>query len=243
MEKLWLIWKNPLESSRRRYTVGELTAVFDNGKKNPSYYTFEYTNPELEEAKKEGFEGFVEFGEVIPNEKIKSNVLFPTIAQRLPDPIRADYLDILNNYDLDLESTEWEILKATKGRLRTDTFEFVPVFDENKIEFELAGSRHRSEDFEECKRIISDNDILRLKLEEENPKDPNAVKVIYKTKEGKELHIGYVPRYYAKNLHKILQEGKNYSAMVSRVRREHMLNNEDFVTVRVRLIMDNKKEK
>jgi len=46
---LWLIWKKPKE--RRRFIIGTLT--FENDK-----YTFEYIDPELNNAQKNGFDFF-----------------------------------------------------------------------------------------------------------------------------------------------------------------------------------------
>ena len=64
----------------------------------------------------------------------KNNELFINIASRLPNKGRIDYLEILNSYNLDKESSDFDILKATRGRTLTDNYEFVPAFDLNKIE-------------------------------------------------------------------------------------------------------------
>ena len=64
-----------------------------------------------------------------------NNELFINNATRLPNKGRIDYLEILNSYNLDKESSDFDILKATRGRTLTDNYEFVPAFDLNKIEF------------------------------------------------------------------------------------------------------------
>ena len=48
--EMWLIWKNP--KTRRRYKIGVLTY-------NKQQYIFKYVNPELNDARKNGFEFFL----------------------------------------------------------------------------------------------------------------------------------------------------------------------------------------
>ncbi len=100
-------------------------------------YTFSYVNPELSDTIKVGFKDFPEFGNI--HKTYKSNELFANILTRSPNKSRPDYLEILNSYNLEIDSSNLEILKATKGRLLTNNFEFVPAFDHKKIEFDVAG--------------------------------------------------------------------------------------------------------
>ena len=72
------------------------------------------------------------------------------------------------------------------------------IFDNNKIEFDVAGTRHCLDE-KKCKDIISINDKLELQLEPDNEYDKYAIRVIL-TKNGKNYHLGYVPRYYSKEL-------------------------------------------
>ena len=167
--KLWLIWKEPKE--RRRFIIGELTYANNE-------YRFKYINPELNDAKKRGLDFFPGFDDV-QKEYVSEKKLFPNIETRLPNIARPEYLEILNSYDLDVDSSQMEILEKTKGRLLTDNFEFVPVFDKNKIEFEVAGTRH-SEDIEKYKDIFEVNDNLVLEREKDNKYDKYAVRVICK---------------------------------------------------------------
>ena len=107
--ELWLIWRQP--KTRRRYKVGILS--FDK------IYTFSYLNPELDDALKNGFTYFPGFEDL--QKEYESEQLFANIATRLPNPKRPDYLNILNSYDLDSSSSQFDILSATKGRLVTDS--------------------------------------------------------------------------------------------------------------------------
>ena len=221
-KELWLIWKEP--KTRRRYKVG--TLVFEDG-----IYTFKYVNPELEEARADGFDYFPGFEDI--NKIYTSKELFANINTRLFNPKREDYLELLNAYNLEIDSSKIEILKATKGRLITDNYEFVPAFDKRKIEFDLAGTRY-CKDIEKCKDIIKENDVLYLELEPQNIYDKNTIKVMYNT-EGNKYHLGYVPRYYSKDLYDILKTNVSYSAMVQRCNFESQIKDED-ITVRVKLI-------
>lgn len=51
--------------------------------------------------------------------------MFHNILARFPNPKRPDYDKILSQFNLDRNSDEWDILSHTKGRLITDTYEFI----------------------------------------------------------------------------------------------------------------------
>lgn len=224
--KLWLIWKEPKE--RRRYIIGELS--FEN-----NVYKFKYIDPELNEAKKHGLNFFPGFND-IKKEYISLNDMFPNIETRLPNVSRPEYLEILNSYDLNIYSSKMEILEKTKGRLLTDNFEFVPVFDKNKVEFEVAGTSH-SEDIKKYKDIFQINDNLLLEREINNKYDKYAIKVKCK-KNNKIYFLGYVPRYYSKELAEMLDKKIDYSAKIKYLNFESKINDED-ITADVKLIFSN----
>jgi len=224
MGNLWLIWKNP--TTRRRYKVGVLSYV--DGK-----YTFCYCNPELDDARKDGFASFPGFPEM--DEKGKtSSTLFDSIAARLPNKKRPDYMDLLNSYDLSTDADDLEILRATRGRLNTDNFEFVPEFNKTKIEFDLAGTSH-SDGLTKLQDKINENDDLFLLPEPENEFDENAVRVLYPGEDGEKIPIGYVPRYYARQIKEILASQDAYSAMVKRIRANSRFPDEN-ILVSVKII-------
>lgn len=227
VNKLWLIWKEPKE--RRRFTIGELTYENDE-------YKFKYINPELNDARKKGLDFFPGFDD-LKKEYVSKNELFPNIETRLPNIARPEYLEILNSYDLDIDSSKMQILMKTKGRLLTDNFEFVPIFDENKIEFEVAGTRH-SKDIQKYKNIFEINDNLILEREKNNKYDKYAIKIICE-KNGKTYYLGYVPRYYSEQLAKKLDKNIEYSAKIKYLNFESKLNDED-ITADVKLIFKNK---
>ena len=220
---MWLIWKHP--ESRRRYKIGILT--YDDK------YTFKYVNPELNDATSVGFEYFPGFEDI--KKVYQSDELFANIETRLPNPGRPDYLSLLNSYNLEKDSSKIEILKATKGRLLTDNYEFVPAFDSTIVEFDVAGTRHCN-DVKKCKKLIEVNDTLLLELEPDNKFDVNAIKVILK-KNGNTYHLGYVPRYYTVDLVELLKKNVEYSAMIQSLNFESEINDED-ITAFVKLIFN-----
>jgi hypothetical protein len=130
-----------------------------------------------------------------------------------------------------------EILRKTKGRLLTDSFEFVPAFNKNKIEFDVAGTSHR-EDINKCRDLLQINDNLYLEKEPKNKYDAYAIKVIYKNN-NVNYHIGYVPRYYTKDLTKLLEDGIEYSAKVENLNFDTPFRDED-ILASVKIIFNNK---
>ncbi|MDD6277349.1 MAG: HIRAN domain-containing protein [Mycoplasma sp.] len=222
--ELWLIWKEPL--SHRRFKIGILIKLNDG-------YEFSYVDPELGEARKVGFNFFPGFNDL--SKTYKNNELFINIASRLPNKGRIDYLEILNSYNLDKESSDFDILKATRGRTLTDNYEFVPAFDLNKIEFDVAGTRH-CKDINKCKDFLKINRVLYLEPEPNNKNDENAVKVVLK-ENGKLYHLGYVPRYYSKELLNELNKGAKYSAMIQNLKFNSPFSDENIVA-NVKLIFD-----
>lgn len=222
--ELWLIWKEPL--SHKRFKIGSLIKLNDG-------YEFSYVDPELGEARKVGFNFFPGFNDL--SKTYKNNELFINIASRLPNKGRIDYLEILNSYNLDKESSDFDILKATRGRTLTDNYEFVPAFDLNKIEFDVAGTRH-CKDINKCKNFLKINRVLYLEPEPNNKNDENAVKVVLK-ENGKLYHLGYVPRYYSKELLNELNKGAKYSAMIQNLKFNSPFSDENIVA-NVKLIFD-----
>ena len=221
MNELWLIWK---QSDIKRYKIGLLTL-------NNDQYKFKYINPEIDDAKKAGFAFYPGFNDI--SKEYISNSLFANIKTRLPNTRRPDYNEILKRYNLNINSTVFEILEATRGRLITDTFEFVPTFNLNMIIFDIAGTRH-ADDIDKAKNIIELNDKIVLENDDNNPNDKYAIKV-YVSKGDNKYHLGFVPRYYTKELREYLLNN-SYDAFISRL----ILNTEikdDEIRVYVKLIL------
>ena len=223
---MWLIWRSP--KTRRRFNVG--TLLFDEK------YEFFYTNHELKEAIENGFEYFPGFEDL--TKTYESYSLFVNIETRLPNKKRPDYEDILSLYGLNKNSTSMEILNKTKGRLLTDNYEFVPSFDPHYIEFELAGTSH-CDDVLKYKDKLTVTRKLKLELDPNNPFDSYSIKAIV-SDENRDYHLGYVPRYYSKQLTQILQKQKKYEAIIQSLNFESSLSDEN-ITVQVKIDFDEEK--
>ena len=213
---LWMIWKNPI--TRDRYRVGTLT-IHDNN------YDFRYNTNE-NDFKNIGFDFFPGFNDI--NKIYNSQTLFENILNRLPNKNRPDYLKIIEDYGLSESSTDIEILEKTRGRLLTDNFEFVPSFNYDKIEFEVAGTRYSTE-LKKCKDSIKIGAELLLETEENNKYDKCAVVVKFSV-----YKLGYVPRYYSQYLYKLLKEKTPYSAHVINLNFDSKIYDEA-ITVNVKI--------
>ena len=62
--------------------------------------------------------------------------------------------------------------------------------------------------YDKIKENLLVNDKIELETEKENKYDTYAIKITI-TKEKKKYHLGYVPRYYSKELYTILKEKKH----------------------------------
>lgn len=212
-KELWVIWKNP--NTRQRYKIGILT-------KHDNNYSFRY---DLEEKIKD-FDYFPGFPDI--NKTYNSVDLFTNILNRLPNPNRPDYEKILSNYELNKESSYMEILEKTRGRLITDTYEFVLPFSRDKVMFEVAGVQY-SEEFKKCKNVMHIGDKIVLELEPSNKHDVNAIIVKYD-----KYKIGYVPRYYSFELAKLLRDKVKYNSYITHLNTESEINDE-IISVKVDL--------
>ncbi|MDD4187272.1 MAG: hypothetical protein PHX04_00645 [Bacilli bacterium] len=114
MNKLILIWHN--EGSNTN-VIGELI-------KEQDYYTFKYTNFELNDlqlfSEKGLFPGFFDI-----NTFYKSKFLFQNIKDRLPQENRVDYYNLLEQYNIKNPKDEFEVLTKTEGKINSDNFKFV----------------------------------------------------------------------------------------------------------------------
>ncbi|AYD39290.1 DNA-binding protein [Clostridium fermenticellae] len=209
---LYVIWKDP--ESRRQYVIGELSED-KSGK-----YEFCYCH-EIDDARENGFELLISFDDV--SKRYISNRLFPPFASRLPDRKRKDIGNILRKYSM-TEYDEYSLLKRSGGALPIDNIKFIePILQIPKDGLEktfcIAGVRHwASCGGEECFKFnnVHENDDLRLELEPANVHDKYAVKVM-----DNSILIGYIPRYYSKELSYLINSGFSYKCVISKVQKNH----------------------
>ena len=87
-----------------------------------------------------------------------------------------------------------------------------------------------------ARNLVHIDDRLLFEMDDKNLYDEHAIKVIFH-KDGKNYHVGYVPRYYAKELTDLLKSNVKYSALVASLNFESQFNDE-YITVTVKLIFD-----
>jgi hypothetical protein len=212
---IYLIWKDV--KTRRQYTIGQLSK---NGQ-----FEFNY-GFEIKEALKKGFDLLISFDDI--NKVYKSDILFPVFSSRLPDKKRKDMYKILEKYGM-TEYDDYTLLKKSGARLPIDNLGFIdPILDKDSGEikriFDLSGSRH----YIGCKGQNCDDSIdlsideeLNLVLEPENSHDKNAIKVSITSNN---VHIGYVPRYYSKEVGELINDGYDYTCKVFDVQKDKNCN-------------------
>ena len=201
---VYLVWKEPM--TRRQYVVGQLSK---NGK-----YEFSY-GFEVEAAIKAGFNRLIPFEDT--GIVYESDLLFPAFSSRLPDKKRKGIEDILSKYDLH-EYDEFLLLKRSGAQLPIDNLKFIDPLPDEDIRyiariFDLAGVRHYLGcEGNECGNSIDlePGEELMLETENENQFDNNALKVINQ----RGILVGYIPRYYNKELRELLEKGFQYVCRV-----------------------------
>ena len=87
-----------------------------------------------------------------------------------------------------------------------------------------------------CSKLLNINDRLALELDPENVYDKYAIKVVL-NKGNKKYHLGYVPRYYSKQLYDLLKNNVKYSAMIQGLNLKSKIKDED-IAVFVKLIFN-----
>lgn len=188
-QKLVLTWQPPEEriQPRTRRVVGE---VYPNP--NQEGYSFRYLKdtPDYEEALKAGFLGFPAFDQKDDTE-IQQGVL-ESLLRRLPPRRREDFDQYLARQALPVpfEHSDFALLGYTGGKLPSDGFALVPMFEPDKVPcdylLEVAGTRHVFEGDTSALRV---GEPVSFELDAGNPVDSDAMAVFY---EGQ--RIGYVNR-------------------------------------------------
>lgn len=190
-KEMYLTWKEPLK--RKRYVVGVLTYQKDK-------YNFKY-GYEIKGAIEEGFSLLREFTDVEKN--YESEKLFFSFRSRIPSRVRGDFKEFLEKRELTIETTDFLLLKETRGILPTDTLEFLevmPSIDEKNFEFEfyLVGTKYYCK---EKKEILN----VRIERDLENKCDKYAI-VLLDYNDTPPTKIGYVPNCYCKELSELVEK-------------------------------------
>lgn len=200
-QTLLVVWQD--EVSRLYYHIGTLS-YYDG------YYEFAYTSPQLGlrklgDAVKQGYMIHPAFPKI--DKVYRSKALFPAFDRRIPSSDRSDFKAILADLGLNENPSKMEILRATRGRLASDTYSFeqpLRLEEDGKIHssFFIHGMRHQKLP-DEWASWIPESSSLKLIQEPTNPYDSNAV-AIYTTG-GKQL--GYVPNFYSQAIFSLIENG------------------------------------
>lgn len=200
VQTLLVVWQD--EKSRSYYHIGTLS--YYNG-----LYEFVYTpkdgKKKLGGALKNGYMIHPAFPDT--TKTYRSKRLFPAFDRRIPSSDRKDYVEILANLGLTKNASKMDILRATRGRLASDTYSFEQPLrlDENKVlrsSFFVHGMRHQNLP-SDWSTWIKEHNVLDLVQEPENEHDPYAV-AIY-TKRGERL--GYIPAFYSNAVFSLIDNG------------------------------------
>ena len=212
-EYIYLVWQD--DKNRDFYVVGQLSR---NG-----HYEFEYTG-EIDKATENGFQLLLPFPK--RKAKYKSDILFPIFSSRLPDRKRENINEILEKYNM-TEYDPFVLLKNSGAKLPIDNLQFIdPIIKvgDKKIErrFYISGIRYQNEcQGVECDKFknVKVGDKLTLKLESDNKKDKNAVKILH---DGES--IGYIPRYYSEKVSEFIRKSDKYECKVLEINKAKNCN-------------------
>lgn len=206
--ELWLIWQN--NETRQRYHVGNL--VHEEGMYN--FYYEHGKRRKLGEAIENGYRPHLAFPDV--TKCYSSDRLFGPFARRLPDKRRPDFNELVQELGLPREHSEMDLLRATGGRLATDSYEFVhPIYvyhNHFDFDFYIAGWRYYEGD--QIIDGLNPGDTVEFNLHNDNPEDDKAIIVL---SHSNGLKLGYIPAYYSGFMFEIVRNNSTYVATIDSV--------------------------
>jgi hypothetical protein len=196
--RLLLAWQGPdPDGERTRFAVGEL--LLNGG----SDCILRYLNgPEVDRAKKLGFEGYPAFR--LEQVEHRQGVL-ATFLRRLPPRARPDFDAYKAQFRLkpDLSLSDFALLAYTGARLPSDGFSVVNTLEglhaPCEVVLEIVGHRHYVRNL---KTSLSVGEALDLVPEPQNPYDQNAIAVKVRGET-----IGYINRLQTVAIHQWLRNG------------------------------------
>ncbi|KAE8545469.1 HIRAN domain-containing protein [Marinobacter nauticus] len=196
MTTLYALWQDPV--SRLWHPVGLL------GHSGNKYY-FQYTRGALSSKHFEPFARMRELGK-----RYESETLFPTFANRLISKNRPEYKSMISWLGLNPQTPDiqFHMLSLLGGQRETDKIRMIPRPERStsgtfKIRFFVHGLRYMVENATREVENLTHGQELILSLEANNPQDKDAISVCKPTPG---CMLGYVPRYYAHDLRKVIQD-------------------------------------
>lgn len=137
----------------------------------------------------------------------RSDNLFPAFDRRIPSADREDFKEILADLGLDENADKMDILRATRGRLASDTYSFEQPLrlSENNVlrsTFFIHGMRHQKLPID-WPSWIEERCVLNLVQESDNEYDPYAVAIYTKD----DTKLGYIPIFYSNAVYSLIDNG------------------------------------
>ncbi|ALL65775.1 HIRAN domain [Paraburkholderia caribensis MBA4] len=194
MKQLFVAWQQP--TSREWIPVARL-------EREDHVYRFLYTQG----ARRA--DGFRPFGNMTELDSVYfSDTLFPFFSNRLLAKSRPEYRDYLSWMNIDASASDPMSMLAITGGLRgTDSLELFPMPTRTEagkfeIEFFARGLRHFNQSCVLAVNALETNDRLCLVRDLQNKADAYA---LFMRTENPIHLVGYVPRFYAKDLGILLE--------------------------------------
>lgn len=126
---LYLVWYE--KEKKILNLIGQLT--YDDIDEKYFFKYLNYESNELQLFSKNGlFPGFMDINQIY----ISPNLFLP-ILKRLPSKKRDDYSKIMAEYGFDEKSTDFEVLRQTKGASCDDHFIFITEDEYYKLKNEI----------------------------------------------------------------------------------------------------------
>ena len=206
-DRLLLSWQ--AKSERLRMIVAELIRNGDDG--NMVYLK------ESEDFSKAQILGFEKYPGFDAEKEVNENVL-GSFMKRLPPRSRRDFgrfLDALRiKPDAKGEISDFALLGYSGAKLPDDDFTVINPFENASVPFELMlpveGYQHYQDELPLAD--LSTDMQANFEVEPDNPKDPEAIKIIING-----IRTGYVCHGLTASFHKWMQSDLTISAYVERI--------------------------
>lgn len=227
---LFLAWQD--ESSRRWYTVGRLDHV-------DGLYRFRYTEG-ARKAQEAGFQAIISFPVI--GRTYKSNEIFPLFANQVLSERRPEYAEFIDWLALPESEADPVAILARTSEHVSNTLEIYPQpekeGDHHVLHFFARGTRHQPQASQERISKLEPDERLRIAADFQNEFDPHACLLRTDEQYDGDMHIlGYLPRYLASEIGRVIQEsGSAAFDKIRKTRIEVVRVNESPTPVHFRLL-------
>lgn len=208
---VFLAWQDPV--SRAWFPIGRLSHDPDG------IYRFVYTWGFEDAARQTELTPLIGFSRA--DRVYESSKLFPMFANRIMSRSRTDYASYVQRLGLPESTSPLTLLARSTGRRSTDSFEMFPFplregpdgprYD---IDFFIHGMRHMPEAALARAERLEPKERVFLLSDQQNRDDPHAVAI---RSHHDRFLLGYIPRYYARDVAALLRHEPDLEVRVERV--------------------------